>query len=81
MDARRKGIEVKGYKMRRHEDYPKYDIDTIIFDLIEIMQDAIELGHWNVDGSCDPSMAMDRAENCLKQRGFYGEPGNFLYDT
>jgi len=59
--------------------YSREDLQDVIYDLMEIIQDAIELGHWRVDGSCDPSMVLDRAGDALRAEGFFGEPGGWLY--
>jgi len=38
--------------------------------LLEVVLAAIRLGHWDVDGSCDPDMAIERTKYFLaKARG------------
>ena len=42
----------------------------IIVELLEVMESAIASKDWKVDGACDPSAAMDRAEILLTRAGW-----------
>ena len=44
--------------------------EQIIADLIECIELAIERGDWKVDGACDPDIALARAKQTLKLRGW-----------
>lgn len=41
----------------------------IIVELLELMDQAIDNGDWNVDGRCDPELSMIRATNYLLDKG------------
>ena len=44
------------------------EADYIILELLQIIKYAIKDGDWKVDGSCDPDLLINRAENYLKDK-------------
>lgn len=45
-------------------------VEETLIMLYEVSRGAIKRGDWNVDGACDPDMAMNRAEQVLINRGW-----------
>jgi len=41
--------------------------DEALKDLLKIVEHAIEIGDWKVDGRCDPDLAINRAKEALEQ--------------
>ncbi len=44
---------------------PKPDARVALADLLEVVQAAIRAGDWKVDGACEPSAAIAKAERAL----------------
>lgn len=42
-------------------------------DLLEAVEHAIEIGDWQVDGRCDPDLAINRAKKALEQEQSFAE--------
>lgn len=44
--------------------------ESIIAELLNVMQHAIDSGDWRVDGACDPDSAIEYAALTLRSRGW-----------
>lgn len=44
--------------------------ERVIAELVEVVEAAIKDGDWVVDGACDPSLTLDRANSLLCERGY-----------
>ena len=63
-------IDLVGQNGNTGEHYMSDKEQYIIVELLEVMESAIASEDWKVDGACDPSVAMDRAEILLTRAGW-----------